>query len=120
MSLSANDYVTLVVTLSGAYQQLTLEASLTVSTKRRTLIRSISFQMDAAATHVGFIAGVQRDGSAPNDYGIQLPVPVSSIPAAPFVMGDNMAQYPLMALESIYVKGTSTEKMRINIAIFNP
>lgn len=97
----------LTVTLTGAAQQLVLLAG------GKTPLRSISIQADPANAAVVKIGDSRITSS---DYAIILPIPTSSVPAAPFIVGDieNGALY----LEDLYVLGAVNEKIHLGLWIY--
>lgn len=70
-------------------------------------IRSLSLQPGAANTNAVFVGG---PGVSATVYGVRLPVPVTSIPPAPFLLEDLEGK---MSLEEVYVIGTNGEKLHL-------
>jgi hypothetical protein len=109
--------VTLIVTFDGNWQPLNLNASLAASTTKSTKVKQISFTPGTGNANACYIAGVDRLEAVPTgtNFGIRLPASASGEPSAPFVIecGDNA-----LTLEGIYVKGTNTQTMHINMVVY--
>lgn len=69
----------------------------------------LSLQSDPNATGAIFIGD---ENLTTTDYGVRLPVPVTSIPAAPYVIGPSSGESPLK-LSSVYVIGTAADKLHV-------
>lgn len=92
--------------LNGNVQQLQLTGIPTAS------LRQISIQADPANAAVVYLGGEGVNDVSNTDFGVIIPIPVSTVPAAPFVLefedgGIELGDY--------YVKGANGEKLHLLI-----
>ena len=90
------------VTLTGSAQAL--GASIDAG-----VVKGLAIQADPGNSHVVYVGGANVAVSSTN-YGILIPIPVTSIPAAPTLLQFDSGFF---SLNQIYVIGTNTEKLRI-------
>jgi len=98
---------TIVHTFDGTWQQITFGSA------TQTRLGRISFQADPGNTNPCYIAGA-NEAEGDGEYGERIPAPASSEPAAPLVY-EGVGTSSAMTLQDFWVKGTNTEKLRINI-----
>jgi hypothetical protein len=69
----------------------------------------IALQADPAAAAAIFVG---EEGVTTTDYGVRIPIPATSVPAAPFAIGPSAGEAPVK-LSSIYVVGTAADKLHV-------
>lgn len=72
-------------------------------------IKFIALQADAGNAGAIFVGGTAGTLSS-SDYGIRIPVPVTSVPAAPIQIGPHPG---LLSAGEIYIVGTTTDKLHV-------
>jgi hypothetical protein len=96
-----------VLTLNGAAQQLALALDMP-----GVRIRSLSLQAGAANTHAVYVGGPAVSDTV---YGVRLPIPVESTPAAPYMIEDFDEG---TELKDWYVFGTNGEALHLLILAY--
>ena len=71
-------------------------------------IKFITFQADVSNAGPVYIGGAETLSSS--DYGIYLPKPVTSLPAAPIMLGTGNG---FLSASEIYFIGTTTDKVHV-------
>lgn len=103
-------FVHQVITLTGAAQRLvTSFTDPNPGGADDPLCDEITIQADAANANPAFLGGASTVSST--DYGIFIPIPAVSVPAAPIVLRGHLR--PSM----IWVIGTNTQKLRITLSV---
>jgi hypothetical protein len=78
---------------------------------------NVHLQCDPANTHVMYVGAFQNAGNtaalSSSDYGVILPAPVTSIPAAPYPI-DPFHPNRELELSSIFLVGTEGEKLHVS------
>lgn len=77
-------------------------------------LREIAIQADPANAGVMYIGGPNVTST---NYGVIVPIPVSSIPSAPFVLGE--FDDGSVSLGAFYVLGTANDKVHILVLPYN-
>ena len=95
---------TAVLTLNGSAQAL---SSILAEGVQDIAVYAIDLQADAGNANAVYVGA--SDVSATN--GIRIPVPVSSVPEAPYRIGS--FEETTVALGDVYVIGTNTQKLRV-------
>lgn len=98
------------LTMTGSAQQL----SAAIADALPLPIRTISLQPYAANAAVAYVGG---PGVSSTSYGVRLEIPVTSIPPAPFVLGEFQTGW--VKLEDLYVNGANGEKLSILVDYAN-
>jgi hypothetical protein len=93
------------LTLTGGAQRV----STVMNQADGVRIRKISFQAGAANAAAVYIGG---PGVSDTDYGVRIPIPVSTVPEAPYLYEDPDEG---LTLGNIYVFGANTEKLHLLI-----
>lgn len=92
------------LTMTGSAQQL----SAAITDALKGPIRTISLQPYATNAAVAYLGG---PGVSASSYGVRLEIPASSIPQAPFVLGEYAPGW--VKLEELYVIGANAEKLSV-------
>ena len=93
-----------VLTLNGSIQQL---STLLAATVQDVPVYCIDLQCDAANANAVYVGASDVDANK----GIRLPVPVSSVPEAPYRIGSFDEANVYMA--DVFVIGTNSQKLRV-------
>lgn len=93
------------LTLTGSAQALSSVTNATTDS-----IRTLTIQPAAAnggAVYVG-ASGVTNAA-----YGVYIPAPASSIPPAPFMLGETQSQHGHFKLSDVYVTGSNADVVKL-------
>lgn len=94
-----------VLTLTGSIQNLG-----TLLGGRKT-VRAVTLQAGVANSNPIYVTTDPTITLSSTDYDIRIPVPVSSIPAAPLMLGDQVVD--TLDTAQIRILGTNTEKVHV-------
>lgn len=103
------------LTLTGAVQNLLTAATAATGTSvaAQTANRPLrTLHLQAGVGNAGVIYVGDDDQVSSSDYGVSIPIPVTSIPAAPFTVGDYSGEGPLK-LQDFFVKGTANDVLHV-------
>jgi hypothetical protein len=97
-----------VLTLTGSAQRLSSFAAIGTKT-----VRAITFQAGVSNGAPIYITTDATITLSATDYDVRLPVPVTSIPAAPFMCGDQVVD--TLSTAQFWVLGTNNEKLHVMV-----
>ena len=111
-------YVQALVTLTGSAQKLSTATGtfaptgVSAAALGNLACREIHMQAESGNSHVVYVGDATVSATL---YAFVIPTPVSSVPAAPMIMGPYGAQS--IKLDDFYIIGTAAEKVHLGLVI---